>query len=115
MKVNKSSVSHWMLLLGVFLQGLLGLARRKLRRGTPRQTVVCYSHKITLNLLALDDELQGNHALGLRRVFLPMDATDHRELQATGVSSEWAPTTAGSRLLADAAAVVTSHELHALG
>ncbi len=115
MKVNKSSVSHWMLLLGFFLQGLLGLARRKLRRDTPKQTIVFYGHKLNGNLLALYDYLQGNHALGLRPVFLTMDATYHRELQATGVSSEWAPSTACSKLLADAVAVVTSHGLHSLG
>lgn len=103
-----------MLLLGFFQQGLLGLIRRSLRRNVPKRIVVLYGHKLNGNLLALYRYLQENQISGLRPVFLTMDAAYHRDLQAMGVDSRLAPSFACSRLLADAAAIITSHGLHSL-
>lgn len=117
MKIDKRRPIHWLYLLLFFLQGILGLLLRWLPKAVTddgHNLVVLYGHKLNGNLLALYREMESDHRHMMKPVFLTMDPAYHRELGATGVQSQWACGMNCSRLLAEAAAVISDHGLHAL-
>lgn len=118
MKIEKRNPLHWCYLTGFAIQGVLGLLFRalgKLARGRRRkQIVVLYGHKLNGNLLALYRAMNSDDRHGLQPVFLTMDSTYRRELNAAGIRAQSAYSLGCAVLLSRAAALVSDHGLHAL-
>lgn len=115
MKVDRKRPGHWLLLATLFVQGLLGILLRLVRRREERSVVVLYGHKLNGNLLALYRCMLEGSAIGLQPCFLTMDRSYHRTLLAAGVPSVWAGEWRCPELLSRAVAIITDHGLHTLG
>lgn len=115
MKIDKRKPSHWIRLCLFSIQVGVAMALRPFRRaGTPRH-VVLYGHKLTGNLLAIQQYLAAKCERDIKVSFLTMDSWYHRHLLARGVASVLATSFACQRLLRRADVVISDHGLHVLG
>ncbi|MEP5566524.1 MAG: CDP-glycerol glycerophosphotransferase family protein [Halioglobus sp.] len=114
MKIDKSNVKHWLLLVQQACYTLLSICLRPFRKENAKPLIILYGHQLSGNLKALYEQWLLTHSDELNCYFLTLDPEYRDKLKRTGIEVLSSSNLKDMLCAGRCDAMITDHGLHAM-